>query len=246
MCALEQGERMAGRGQEQSQNYEEMGKEELLTEADELVKQLTKNLPLGVSRESVSTTSKTALKAYVIRASLFHRMTELTEVAVDLYRQDQLIAAFVITRSAFETAALVYHTYKHIKKVVETGKIGDIDERLMEVLFGERLPETEYKTVNILTAIDKLDKEVTGVRDMYDGLCEFAHPNWSGAMGAYVKADQDFFTLNFNQKHENIPPEVGLLALIAALSAFEHYESAMSAILPSFTKIHEEGRENAD
>lgn len=246
MCASEQGERTAGRGQEQSQNYEEKGKEELLTEADELVKQLVNKLPSRVSRGTVSTISKTALKGYAIRASLFHRMTELAEVAIDLYRQDRLIAAIVTTRSAFETAALLYHTYKHIEKVVETGKIGDIDDDLMKVLFGERLPDTDYVSVNILTVIDKLDKVATGVRDMYDGLCEFSHPNWSGVMGAYAKADQDIFTLNFNQKHENIPPEVGLLALIAALSAFENYESAMSAILPNFTKIHEESRENAD
>ena len=227
-------------------NSEEKGKEELLTEADELVKQLAKNLPSRVSRESVSNTSKTALKAYVIRASLFHRMTELAEVAIDLYRQDRLIAAFVITRSAFETAALAYHTYKRIEKVVETGEIGDIDEDLMKVLFGERLPETEWKAVNILTAIDKLEREATGVRDMYEGLCEFAHPNWAGAMGAFATADQDLFTLDFHQKHENIPPEAGLEALIAALITFKHSESAMSDILPNFTKIHEESRENAN
>ena len=246
MCASEQGERMAGRGQEQSQNYEEKGKEELLTEADELVKQLANKLPSRVSRGTVSTISKTALKAYAIRASLFHRMTELAEVAIDLCRQDRLIAVFVTTRSALETTALLYHTYKHIEKVVETGKVGDIDERLMEVLFGERLPDTEVKAVNILTAIDKLDKVATGVRGMYDGLSEFCHPNFLGAMYAYAKADQDVFNLNFNQKHENIQPELGLIALIYALSVFEYYESAMSDILPNFTKIHEESRENTD
>ena len=221
-------------------------RQELLKEAEELQKQLAKNLPSRVKRESISNTSKTALKAHVIRASLFHRITELAEVAIDLYRQDRLIAAFVITRSAFETAALAHHTYKHIDKVVETGKIGDIDETLMNVLFGERLPESECKAVNILTTIDKLEKEATGVRNLYEGLCEFAHPNWSGAMGAYAKDDQGPFTLDFDQKHENIPPEAGLEALIAALTIFEYSESAMSNILPDFTKLHEESEENAN
>jgi len=237
---------MAKRDQEESHDYEGKGKEELLTEAEYLVKQLAENLPSKVSRELVSDTSKTALKAYVIRASLFHRMAELADVAIDLYRRNRLIAALVITRSAFETAALAYHTCKHIEKVVETGKIGDIDETLMKVLFGERLPEAEWKSINILTAIDKLDKEAPGVRGLYEDLCEFAHPNWSGAMGAYAKADQDYFNLDFDQKHKNVPPEAGLEALIGALVAFEHSESAMSAILPDFTKIHEdsEGTQN--
>ena len=237
---------MAERSQEQSQNSEQKNKEELLTEADELVKQLAKNLPSRVNRESISNTSKTALKAHVIRASLFHRITELAEVAIDLYRQNRLIAAFVITRSSFETAALAHHTYKHIEKVVETGKIGDIDETLMKVLFGERLPESECKAVNILTAINKLDKEAPGARDLYDGLCEFAHPNWSGAVGAYAKDDQGLFTLDFDQKHENIPQEAGLEALTAALETFNYSESAISNILPAFTKLHEESGENSN
>jgi len=237
---------MAKPGQEEAESYEGKTKEGLLTEAAELVKQLAKNLPSRVSRESVSNISKTALKAYVIRASLFHRIIELAGVAIDLYRQDRLIGAYVITRSAFETAALAYHAYKHIERVVETGKIGNIDDTLMKVLFGERLPETEWKSVNILTPIDKLDKEAKGVRAMYEVLCEFAHPNWAGAMGAYAKADQDFFTLDFDQKHENIPPEAGLEALVAALLAFEHSESSMSGMLADFTKIHEGERENAN
>lgn len=227
-------------------NKEIPTRQELLKEAEELQKQLAKNLPSRVSRESISNTSKTALKAHVIRASLFHRITELAEVAIDLYRQDRLIAAFIITRSAFETAALTHHTYKHIEKVVETGKIGDIDETLMKVLFGERLPESECEAVNILTAINKLDKEIPGMRNLYNGLCEFAHPNWSGAMGAYAKDDQGPFTLDFDQKHENIPPEAGLQALIAALETFKHSESNMSSILPAFTKLHEESGEDAN
>lgn len=227
-------------------NKEITTRQELLKEAEELQKQLAKNLPSRVSRESISNTSKTALKVHVIRASLFHRITELAEVAIDLYRQDRLIAAFIITRSAFETAALTHHTYKHIEKVVETGKIGDIDETLMKVLLGERLPESECEAVNILTAINKLDKEIPGMRNLYNGLCEFAHPNWSGAMGAYAKDDQGPFTLDFDQKHENIPPEAGLQALIAALETFKHSESNMSSILPAFTKLHEESGEDAN
>ncbi len=232
---------MTEREQEEPQDCKEEDKEELLIEAVRFTNQLAKNLPSEVTRESVSDTSKTAWKAYAIRASLFHRMTELAEVAIDLSRQDRQVAALVITRAAFETAALMYFTYKHIERVVETRELGDIDNILMKVLMGDRLQNTDIESFNSLTAIDKLDKIAPGIRGLYDGLCEFTHPNWSGAMGAYAKIGEDFFDLKFDQKNENIPAGLELTPLITALDTFEHSNRKLSDILPAFTKIHEEG-----
>ncbi|MCD6392519.1 MAG: hypothetical protein J7M40_03330 [Planctomycetes bacterium] len=161
-------------------------------------------------------------------------------MAIGLYRQDRQVTALVITRAAFETAALMYYVYRHIEKVVETRELGDIDNTLMKVLFGDKLPDSDIESINLLTAIDKLDKITPYVRDLYDSLCEFTHPNWSGAMGAYAKTGKDFYDLKFAQKDNNVPAEIGLFALIAALGTFEHSARELSDILPAFTKIHEE------
>jgi hypothetical protein len=38
---------------------------------------------------------------------------------------------------------------------------------------------------NIMTHIDKLEKNYPGIKNYYDALCEFVHPNWDGVQGSY-------------------------------------------------------------
>ena len=66
------------------------------------------------------------------------------------------------------------------------------------------------ESYNVLTAVNRLDKEFGGLRQMYDNLCEFTHPNWSGVMGSYSKIDKQEYTLYLGKEHGKPPLAFGL------------------------------------
>ena len=229
-----------------SEEMSELTEEELLKEVKRLRKYLDDNLPETVNPENISTISKSALKAHIVRAALLHRADELTKTAFDLYQQRKLVPGLVIVRAAFETAALLYYVCKKLREAVQTKKGDNIDEMLMKVLFGQRRNGTEVQAINILTVIDHLDKEtrIDGngcVRYLYDELCEFAHPNWNGTAGCYARMDSASFLTAFDQEpKELVTQDAMLLPLNAALLIIEEYDKELKRILPEFTKLHEE------
>jgi hypothetical protein len=98
-------------------------REKYLQEAAGFHQRFTQSLVVKkIDVASVSTTAKTPFKALVLRESLFYRVTELCGVAIDLYQQRKMVSAAIITRALFETTAVCYYVYKHLKEVVETGE----------------------------------------------------------------------------------------------------------------------------
>lgn len=213
--------------------------EELYKEAEQQLQQLACILPSMVSRESVSRTSKSALKAYLIRAGLLHRSVDLAGVAIDLYKQSKNLPAFVLTRAALETYALFYYFIKKLEEAVSSGEVQEVDEILMRLMLGARNTDDEVKAINILTAIDRLDKDVEGTRGMYDGLCEMAHPNWMGTMEHYGKVEESPYTLYFESPYEGFPIEAGLGLISAILGDLFEMNEPVQDTLSQFTKMHE-------
>ena len=216
-------------------------KEQYLREADELHQRFTQNLVVKrIDVASVSTTAKMPFKALLLRESLFYRMTELSGVAIDLYRQDKMTSAVIITRALFETMALCYYVYKHLKEVAETSVVEKIDDILMRAGHGGKLDLATFKAFNTLTTIQQLDKEHEGVESLFSFLCEIAHPNWMGCEGAYSKINHEEHYVEFSQTYEHVPPNTGLPQLLMALTLFEYYYNEMGNLLPTFIKISEE------
>jgi hypothetical protein len=196
-------------------------------------------LPSKVSRDSVSNTSKSALKAYLIRAGLLHRTADLAGAAIDLYRQRKDLPAFVLTRAVLETFALFYYFIKKLEEAVNSGKVQDVDETLMQLLFGARNAD-DAKAINVLTAVDRLDKDVNDIREYYDVLCEIAHPNWMGTFGHYGKAVESPYTLHFESTHEGVPPEAGLAVVKAILGCLLEMDKSVQDTLSQFKTLHEQ------
>jgi hypothetical protein len=196
-------------------------------------------LPSKVSRDSVSNTSKSALKAYCIRAGLLHRTADLVGAAIVLYRQRKDLPAFVVTRAVLETFALFYYFIKKLEEAVNSGKVQDVDETLMQLLFGAR-NEDGPKAINVLTAVDRLDKDFNDIRKYYDELCEIAHPNWMGTFGHYGKATESPYTHHFESTHEGVPPEAGLVVVKDILVYLLEMDKSVQDTLSQFKTILEQ------
>jgi hypothetical protein len=225
-------------------------------ELEEKLKRLSGLLPKIISRENVSDTSKTALKAHLIHASLLYRYHDIAKNSVNLSKQGAIVPALILARAAFETAALLFYTYTKIDTVVKSRDVSKIDDILTRIMFGQRQQQIEgdidISAINILTVIDLLDKEmgklgVHDIRDLYDGLCEFAHPNFCGAFGSYANTAKDNpFYCAFGVKPECLNADMPLPSLYTSLLILEAYDDELTKLLPTFTRLHESSKPQND
>ena len=225
-------------------------------ELEKKLKRLNNRLPKIISRKNVSDISKTALKAHLIHASLLYRYHNLAKNSAGLSKEGAIIPALILARAAFETAALLFYTHTKIDAVVKNRDMSEIDDILMRIMLGEKRQQiagdTDISAINILTVVDLLDKEmekfgVQGIRGLYDDLCEFAHPNFSGAFGTYADAAKDNpFHCAFSVEPECLDADMPLPFLHTSLLILEKCDEDLIEILPKFTKLHESSKPQND
>jgi len=197
-------------------------------------------LPSKVCRNDISKTSKSALKAYLIRAGLLHRTADLSRAVIDLYKQNNYLPAIVLTRSLLETFALFHYFIKKLDGAVDSGRIGEFDDTLMRLFLGARDAEDDIKPVNVLTVIDKLNRNVEGFREMYDAFCEVAHPNWMGAVGYYGRTEESNYCVYFDSSGEGYPIEVALSFVSSVMEDSVQMDESLQSLLTEFTSLHEQ------
>lgn len=205
--------------------------EKRLSLARELATNITESLPKEVDARAFTLESKLPFKATSLREVLIHRIAELASIAVDLYQRDKLVAAFVITRAVIETVAMIYWLHEKVTEFLSSKDIQKLDEFLMRAMLGSRDGTTSLESYNVLTAVDRVDKAFPDFRQMYDRLCEFTHPNWSGLLGSYGKTDRERFKPRLGSDLRKPPLAFGLAPLIGGLTIFEHYYNDLAELL---------------
>ncbi len=197
------------------------------------------SLPHNVEAVALTWKSKVPFKALSLREVLIHRIAELSMVAVDLFECNKLVPAFIITRAVVETVAMTYLFSQKNSEFLGSKDVKKLDEFLMKAMFGSRDSSTPLDSYNVLTAVDKMDKEYNGFRKMYDWLCEFTHPNWSGVLGAYGQLDREKYSLSLGSENSRIPIILGLAPFNASLKLFEHYYNDLAEQLSNLNEFFE-------
>lgn len=198
-------------------------KEVLLREANEFASELRRTLVTTITPADVSPIAKIPFKIRVFRELLLHRVSDLSDAACLLYNNGATIPAFVLTRAAFETMAVMFHFHKTIEAALSEGSADGFDSLVMKSLFGTKDRSTPFEAVNIRTVMDHLEKRFPGLQEMYGCLCEFAHPNYAGVAGAYqcveqVNLDDPRIPLPLGSSASRLGPEYGLICLRVAIS----------------------------
>ena len=150
--------------------------DERLALAKQLASDIRSSLPKELYAGSFTLKSKIPYKASSFREVLIHRVSDLADVAVELYEANYLVPAFIVTRSVVETSAVIYWLYQKSSEFIEKRDEEAFDEFIMKGMLGSKDGTTKYESYNVLTAVDRLDKEFPGLRDMYNTLCELTHP----------------------------------------------------------------------
>jgi hypothetical protein len=82
--------------------------EQVLAHAKQLAMDIREALVGEVAAASFTLKSKLPYKAAVLREALMHRMSDIVDIALDLYDADRRVSAFIQTRAAIETMALLF------------------------------------------------------------------------------------------------------------------------------------------
>ena len=141
--------------------------------------------------------------ALAYRSMVLLRSGELVLPAVPLLNARELLGPAVLTRAAFELAALYAHELHNLVDLFKVaakrppgrafvmkdagGNVIDAEQLLVRAIWGwkaegtasESQPE-ELRQLNAVTAIRKLSKIVPQIAVTYDYLCQVAHPNVAG------------------------------------------------------------------
>lgn len=179
------------------------------------------------------------LRLYEVwRQVSLRRIIDLASGALFFFKEERLVPACTLTRSVVETVGVQYYIYKEL--LHHTGKAdpGSVHKLLMSAVFGRRDVEWPQQSIQVLTAIDHLDKQFPGFRAEYDRLCEYAHPNLGGGYGTYVRSEGDDMRLHFGSNPNRLdmgPWGQGELQM--ALMATTEIDKQLGLFQPQFVAM---------
>lgn len=161
---------------------------------------LVQTIPVAglLSRDSLVYKWKAPFRTWMIREATSWRLYDLLAQSYALHRQDHGLGARILLRSGFETLATLIHLNQTIVRVLE----GTLDffafgEKTSKLLSGSRDQSTNYRSINIVTILEKCDERYPGLAKLYATLSECAHPNYEGLVGGYSKIDHSLYETHF-------------------------------------------------
>lgn len=208
-----------------------LGKGKLLSQA------LKASLPPRIDPATISTKAKIPFKALSVREVLLYRVSELAEAALRCYEDNQLVATAILSRALMESVALSYWLYKELQDSLERGTSDKINEFLGKALVGTRNDGTPLLAHNVMNAIDVVTKDLPDYRKLYEELCEIAHPNWGGGLGAYATLNEE--KLWYELGVARLPRPLILGTIVTSLELFICFYNQMIPYLKEFAVLCE-------
>ena len=136
-----------------------------------------------------------------------------------------------------ESVALLYWLFIELKTAVADGDTNKIDEFLGRALVGTRNEATPLLAHNVMNAIDIVTKDIDHYRKVYEELCEIAHPNWGGGLGAYAKLNRE--QVWYELGTSRLPKPLILGPLVTSLQFFIEFYNQMIPQLKEFAVLCE-------
>jgi len=212
----------------------------LLSECQKEIASLVDGLPDTVDPAGLSLKNKIPFKALSLQELLRHRLADLSQAALSMYSGSQVIPAFVLTRACIETSSLLYLLNVKVTRFLENHDEDALDGFLVRALLGNRDVEEGHSAINVLSAIDRVNKEYDGFRQMYDGLSEYTHPNYRGVLVSYGKVDTSEVMLKVGLLKRSISRSIGLAPLLMSLTMFANCYNELEGMIQTLSEFFDE------
>jgi hypothetical protein len=151
-----------------------------------------------LGRSPVAHKWKAPYRSLVIREALLRRMVDLGKQIALLSDHNGILGARIMLRCAIETTGMLVYLNQRTAAVVETEMSWpDFDGLTMQLLMGSRNGGTAFDAVNVLTMVDKANRDYGALKSMHERLSESVHPNYDGVTYGYTRGKQSDFETEF-------------------------------------------------
>jgi hypothetical protein len=165
-------------------------------------------------------------------------LVDLAEAAVSAFETGRLVPGCTLTRGVFETVGVQYYVHKKMVEYTKNSDPEKIHNLLIAAVFGRKDAPEWDAPIQVLTAIDHMDKEMKGCREEYDHLCEYAHPNLKGGFGTYVQQQGNKLETNFGINPQGLDMGTwGLGSLRVILVVATEINNRLCAFHPEFVAM---------
>jgi hypothetical protein len=160
-----------------------------------VLRRLDKRRVRRVMVEGDFAASKLAWKAAVLQQVLLHRCVALGSGCGKMWNYGNVLSSILAARALLETIALTLDFEAKLQVHVASKDFAKINELTQFHTFATRSEKMltempDLKAKNVLDYIDRLDKKVPGMRDHYEFLSEWCHPNSQGHFFTFASLDQ--------------------------------------------------------
>ncbi len=172
-----------------------------------LKESLCKVIDIGglYSRNKVAHKWKAPFRSLTLRETVAWRTQDLLDQSLLLYDSGHLLGARIILRSAFESVAMLIYLNQLTRKVLEgTLEFHEFSTKTSTLLLGSRDNSTPYKSLNIMTILERCNNRYPGIKDLYGALSESAHPNYEGTCLGYSDVNRQEFITTFSNKWQRM------------------------------------------
>lgn len=137
--------------------------------------------------------------------SLLYRIVDVASASLRMFEAGRLVPGCTLARSVYESVAHLYYLHKKMAAFIVSPDIPAIANLVIRGSWGSKDESTEPEAIQVLTAINHLGKAYPGSEDEYFHLCEYAHPNFKGALGTYASMEIPSMNVEFGLNPQGLP-----------------------------------------
>lgn len=186
--------------------------------------------------------SKIAWKMETFAEAVLYRIVALAEGTALSWNAAMPLPAFLCTRALVETVALLVDFERRASALLDAEDIRGLDELAMNRIFSSRDEEwlaqsPQFRTVNVQTHIEKLDRLLPGALSHYNRLSERCHPNSLGHHQMFTSTDYSNGTVAYDGRKamRDIP---AIIAGLTLLTVAEHCFLQFSVLFERVSELH--------
>lgn len=125
---------------------------------------------------------------WLLLLGILNRTYELTETIIWSIKNKRPQTTALCLRSFYETLSFIYYWQQKINQTPDNNKHKIIENALL----AGRKENYRYKSINILTCLDKATERFPDIRKNYDEISELVHPN----------AASHFYTMKIDRENK--------------------------------------------
>lgn len=200
-----------------------------MTEIDELLLRWQSSLCSNISyagllaENPIANKWKANSRSLLLRECVHWRTFDLLKQAHTLFTQDHVLGSRILLRSALESVAILIYLNQMTKDVLDGAlNFHTFSENTSRLLLGSRNKTTKHEPFRIGRVLKESNRKYEGICDVYEDLCESAHPNFEGVCFGYARVDFDRHESNFSNNWADMWSDRHLPLIKLIATVFEH------------------------